>query len=86
MLRLRPELPQRFARWVARRLTPAQRRGRLLIGHCDNPTEAAALAAALQAEFGGSLPEIVAMGAAISAHAGPGAVLVSAMPACDAVP
>lgn len=86
VLRLRPELPQRFARWVARRLTPAQRRGRLLIGHCDNPTEAAALAAALQAEFGGSLPEIVAMGAAISAHAGPGAVLVSAMPACDAVP
>lgn len=84
ILRLRPALPQRFARWVARRLTPAQRRGRLLIGHCDNPAEAAALAAALQSELGMAMPEIVAMGAAISAHAGPGAVLVSAMPADEA--
>lgn len=79
-LRLRADLPQRFARWVLARLTPAQRRGRVLIGHCDNLAEAGRVAAVLCAELGIDAIEIVPMGAAISAHAGPGTVLVSLLP------
>lgn len=78
--RASPDFPQRFAQWVLRRLSPAQRRGRLLIGHCDNAREAALLAEALSAALGSGPIDIVKMGAAISAHAGPGTVLVSALP------
>ncbi|MBL8299919.1 MAG: DegV family EDD domain-containing protein [Rhodanobacteraceae bacterium] len=79
-LRLSPDLPQRFAAWVLRRLTPAQRRGRVLVGHCDNRSEAQCVAAMLGAALGLSAVEVVPMGAAISAHAGPGTVLVSLLP------
>lgn len=79
-LRLRADLPERFARWVLRRLTPAQRGGRILIGHCDNLAEAGRVAAALRDALRPVSIEIVPMGAAISAHAGPGTVLVSVLP------
>ena len=79
-LRLRADLPLCFARWVLRRLTPAQRRGRVLVGHCDNLAEAERVVAVLRAELDLAAIEIVPMGAAISAHAGPGTVLVSLLP------
>lgn len=79
-LRVRADLPQRFARWVLARLTPQQRRGRMLVGHCDNLAEAQALATALATALRSAPIEVVPMGAAISAHAGPGTVLVSVLP------
>lgn len=80
VLRLRRELPQDFARWVLRRLTPEQRDARVLIGHCDNPDEAAMLAAALRAALPSAAIDIVPVGAAISVHAGPGAIVLSLLP------
>ncbi len=79
-LRLRPDLPLRFARWLLPRLKPHARWARILIGHCDNLAEAQMLAEALQRSLPQAVIDIVPVGAAISVHAGPGAVVVSLLP------
>ena len=72
----RHQLPERFARRIARRLDPA-RRYRLMVGHCDCAADAERVAATLRA----SIREIdrlwlVETGAAIGSHAGPGALVI----------
>jgi hypothetical protein len=69
-------LPERFARTIARRLNPA-RRYRLIVGHCDCAGDAERVQAALLARVRGVdriwLAEI---GIAIGTHAGPGALVI----------
>lgn len=69
-------LPERFARKIARRLDPA-RRYRVIIGHCDCAPEAQRVRAALQAS-GLTLDQtwVVETGVAIGAHAGPGSLVL----------
>ena len=80
VLRVSAGLPQRFARWIVRRLGPLPAGCKVLVGHCDNPDEAGQLAAALRAALAQSTVDIVPVGAAISAHAGPGAIVVGVLP------
>ncbi len=82
-LRAGDGLPLRFAAWLARRV-PRADAARVLVGHCDNPREAAQLATALAARFGlAAVPDVVESGAAIGAHAGPGTLVVGFAPALD---
>jgi DegV family protein with EDD domain len=72
----RNNLPERFARKIARRLDPA-RRYRLIVGHCDCAGDAERVQAALLA----SVREIdriwlVETGVAIGTHAGPGSLVI----------
>lgn len=71
-------LPERFAAWVGRRLA-AGRDYRVLIAHADDRSAAERLRAALlRVHPGLEEPEILPLGSAIAAHAGPGALLVAA--------
>ena len=80
VMRGRADLPERFARWIAGAV-PAATKWRILIGHADAAGEGERLRRALQLALpGGPEPQLVAAGAAISAHAGPGALVVSLMP------
>ena len=82
-LRAGAGLPTRFAAWLARRV-PRTDAARVLVGHCDNPREAAQLATALAARFHLAIvPDVVEAGAAIGAHAGPGTLVVGFAPAQD---
>ena len=82
-LRAGAGLPARFAGWLARRV-PRIDAARVLVGHCDNPLEAAQLATALAACFDlAVVPDVVEAGAAIGAHAGPGTLVVGFAPALD---
>jgi DegV family protein with EDD domain len=70
------QLPERFARSIARRLKP-QRRWRIIVGHCDCADDARRLCAELQR----LLPNLDAIwvieaGAGIGAHAGPGSLVL----------
>ena len=67
--------PEKFARWVVRRL-PRHARWRLMVGHCDAAEDAAALLAALRARLDIERDWLVEAGPAIGAHAGPGALVV----------
>lgn len=80
VLRVRAGLPQRFARWIVRRLGAVPAGCKVLVGHCDNPDEAEQLAAALRVALAPCTVDIVPVGAAISAHAGPGAIVVGVLP------
>lgn len=87
-MRSAPDLAESFARWVIRDLARSEaargappRRWRVLVGHCDNVAEGERLRAALAAQLPDCVAaDLVAAGAAISAHAGPGAVVLSLMP------
>ncbi|HTX64954.1 MAG TPA: DegV family protein [Opitutaceae bacterium] len=72
----RVDLPERFARRIARRLDPA-RRYRLIVGHGDCPEDAERVRAALQANVR-QLDRIwvVETGVAVGTHAGPGALVI----------
>lgn len=78
-LRLGQGVPQRFARWIAKRVGSGGR-WRVLIGHCDNAAEAQALQQELQQRLRTEAVQIVPVGAAISVHAGPGAIVVGLLP------
>jgi hypothetical protein len=70
------QLPERFARTIARRLDPA-RRYRLIVGHCDCAGDAERVAAVLRARVRGiDRMWIVDTGSAIGTHAGPGALVI----------
>ena len=69
-------LPERFARTIARRLDPA-RRYRLIVGHCDCAGDAERVQAALRARVRGiDSIWIVETGSAIGTHAGPGSLVI----------
>lgn len=72
----RGQLPERFARRVARQLRPG-RRYRLIVGHGDCAADAERVAAALRAS-GREIDRlwIVETGAAVGAHAGPGCLVI----------
>jgi DegV family protein with EDD domain len=69
------DVPQRFAAYIARRL-PRGRRWRVLVGHCADPADGAALLAALRARLDCVDAELVEAGPAIGAHAGPRTLVV----------
>ena len=73
-------VPERFATYLARR-TDRSRRWRLLVGHCDAPADGEALLAALRQRLDVAEGWLVETGAAIGAHAGPGALVVALQPA-----
>jgi DegV family protein with EDD domain len=72
----RRDLPERFARSIARRLDPS-RRYRLVVGHCDCPEDARRVEAALVAAVR-SIDRlwVLETGIAIGAHAGPGSLVI----------
>lgn len=68
-------VPERFARYVERRL-PKALRWRVMVGHCDARAEAEQLLLALRQRLPVSRDWLVATGPAIGAHAGPGTLVV----------
>lgn len=70
------DLPERFARSLARRLRPGGRH-RVMIGHCDCAAEAERAAAAFRAS-GRTIDKlwVVECGVAVGAHAGPGSLII----------
>lgn len=70
------DLPERFARSLARRLRPGGRH-RVMIGHCDCAVEAERAAAEFRAS-GRTIDRlwVVVCGVAVGAHAGPGSLLI----------
>jgi len=83
LLLTRAQAPEAFARRVARQL-PAGQRWRLIVGHCDDRAGAERLLAALRTRLQISEDRLVETGAAIGAHAGPGALIVAVQPAPEA--
>ena len=72
----RENLPERFARAIARRLNP-ERRYRLVVGHCDSAEDAKRVQAALVASIRGiDRIWLLETGIAIGAHAGPGSLVI----------
>ncbi len=76
----RKRAPEAFARSVARKL-PAGVCWRVIVGHCDAPAEGERPLAALHARIDISESHVVETGAAVGAHAGPGALIVAVQPA-----
>jgi DegV family protein with EDD domain len=71
--------PERFGRYVARRVGRGQRL-RVIVGHCDAADDGERLLATLRAELDVAEGWLVETGSAIGAHAGPGALVVSVQP------
>ena len=82
LLLTRANAPEAFARRVARAL-PGGRRWRLIVGHCDARPDAERLLAALRTRLDICEDRLVETGAAIGAHAEPGALIVAVQPAPD---
>jgi DegV family protein with EDD domain len=76
----RRHVPERFARYVARRVDRA-RRWRVIVGHCDAEADGEMLLAALRRELDCAQSWLVETGPAVGAHAGPGALVASLQPA-----
>ena len=83
LLFTRERAPEAFAHRVAGKL-PAGTRWRVIVGHCDARPQAERLLTALRARLSISEDHLVENGAAIGAHAGPGALIVAVQPAPDA--
>jgi hypothetical protein len=75
-------IPQRFARYVARRVDGG-RRWRVIVGHCDAESDGAELLAAIHNKLRIDESWLVETGPAVGAHAGPGALVVSLQPIDD---
>lgn len=71
--------PERFGRYVARRVGRGQRL-RVVVGHCDAAGDGERLLATLRQELDVAEGWLVETGSAIGAHAGPGALVVSVQP------
>ena len=76
----RKRAPEAFARSVTRKL-PAGGCWRVIVGHCDAPAAGERLLAALRTRIDISEAHVVETGAAVGAHAGPGALIVAVQPA-----
>ena len=79
----RARAPEVFARRVAGKLA-GSRRWRLIVGHCAAPLEGQRVLDALRSRLQTSESFLLESGAAIGAHAGPGALIVAVQPAPDA--
>jgi hypothetical protein len=79
----RERAPEAFARRVAGKLA-AGTRWRVIVGHCDARPQAERLLAALRQRVSIHQDHLVETGAAIGAHAGPGALIVAVQPAPEA--
>ena len=75
----RRRAPEAFARRVAGKL-PAGVRWRVIVGHCDAPADGERVLAALRQKIDIGEAYLVETGAAIGAHAGPGALIVAVQP------
>jgi DegV family protein with EDD domain len=75
-------IPERFARYVARRVDRT-RRWRVIVGHCDAEADGADLLAAMRGQLNVDEGWLVETGPAVGAHAGPGALVVSLQPNDD---
>ncbi|WEN15073.1 DegV family protein [Rhodanobacter sp. AS-Z3] len=75
----RRHLPERFARYVAKRVDRSVR-WRLIVGHCDAPSGGAQLLEQLRRMLDCQDAWLVETGPAIGAHAGPGTLVVSLQP------
>lgn len=75
----RRRAPEAFARLVAGKL-PAGVRWRVIVGHCDAPADGERVLAALRQKIDIGEAYLVETGAAIGAHAGPGALIVAVQP------
>lgn len=72
--------PEAFARYIARRV-PRGARWRLVVGHADAGPDGERLVAALRARLPVDEANLVEVGPAVGAHAGPGTVVVGLQPA-----
>ncbi len=79
----RARAPEVFARRVAAKLA-GSKRWRLIVGHCAAPLEGQRLLDALRTRVRTSESFLVETGAAVGAHAGPGALIVAVQPASEA--
>lgn len=75
----RQRVAPRFARYIAKRVTPGQR-WRMIVGHCDSAADGEALRLALLGLLDCDGSWLVETGPAVGAHAGPGALVVSLQP------
>lgn len=75
----RQRVAPRFARYIAKRVTPGQR-WRVIVGHCDSAADGEALRLALLDLLDCDGSWLVETGPAVGAHAGPGALVVSLQP------
>lgn len=71
----RSDLTRKFARFVARRLEPAKR-WRVMVGHAAAPAEGELLRQLLVAHANVERTRLLPVGAALSAHGGPGMLAV----------
>src|SRR6185369_10480672 len=75
-------IPERFARYVARRVDRTLR-WRVIVGHCDARDDGGELLAAMRTQLDVSEAWLVETGPAVGAHAGPGALVISLQPNDD---
>lgn len=72
-------VPERFARYVARRVQPGQRY-RVIVGHCDALADGELLLSRLKGSINCQDAWLAETGPAVGAHAGPGALVISLQP------
>ena len=72
-------VPERFARYVARRVQPGQRY-RVIVGHCDALADGELLLSRLKSLIDCQDAWLAQTGPAVGAHAGPGALVISLQP------
>ena len=80
----RRDVPEKLARYIARRVDRGQR-WRVIVGHCDARADGERLLAALRARLDCEQAWLAETGPAVGAHAGPGALVACLQPvAADA--
>ncbi len=72
-------VPERFARYVAKRVSPGQRY-RVIVGHCDAAADGELLLSRLKSLIDCQDAWLAETGPAVGAHAGPGALVISLQP------
>ena len=72
-------VPERFARYVARRVQAGQRY-RVIVGHCDAAADGELLLSRLKSLIDCQDAWLAETGPAVGAHAGPGALVISLQP------
>jgi DegV family protein with EDD domain len=72
-------VPERFARYVAKRVQPGQRY-RVIVGHCDAAADGELLLSRLKSSIDCQDAWLAETGPAVGAHAGPGALVISLQP------
>ena len=73
------DVPQKLARYIARRVAPGQR-WRVIVGHCDARADGERLLESLRARLDVADGWLAETGPAVGAHAGPGALVACLQP------